>query len=630
MQYSPQQIKDRLLRALDEDNNVVDMAQVLEVISILETYTITREALEQTRIGKTINELRKKTKNEELAKRAKRLVRSWQKLVSGGGDSGATNGDPSGALPHPCVAMLQGSPRSRPNSPASVLSNISPGLSISRPGTPLTPGSKSSLTSNRVKSRPQTPNSVGSGARLQTNVSPKLHFGGRIGAQPNQNATSENLGHRQTLSPLITGTKGRTLSPAVSGGIRVSPSSDRGKTKKPDKNAVQNVNHSNGNKNLSPALYGVNSELSRSPALPGVNSELSRSDLAAQKKRSRTEADTDSSSTKRLSVRTGWTAGDNSCQPPANQLNQERRHSPVNGMVKHSGKSSGLKGFVRESHYRPATTLHGSKPATVTSPSLDDSRDSDSFSAKRTINFSVQNKLGDADKPGKESLVKPPKARVKTTAELIAELQAKSDTVDRKTLERIASVEREADDLNQSVVPAGALPRARRKPNEAVTPLTGSRGRGKLSPNKTELVEKFLLSSVASPSPVEDFHCFKDEDHSSDSLNHSEHSAKLDSSLDPVREQSTATGPGLVDPLSLLPPLNLEEIVWDEEEDEGVLETGKRSVTNIDVERLSNYHWMGVNGTYDSAGNWRDWMQTYSVPTFDGEVLHILPYVNID
>lgn len=544
-------------------------------------------------------------------------MRSWQKLVSGGGDSAATNGDPAGALPHPCVSMLQGSPRSRPNSPASILSNISPGLSISRPGTPLTPGSKSSLPTNRVKSRPQTPNSVGSGARLQTNVSPKLHFGGRFGAQSNQNLTSENMGQGRTLSPLITGSKGRALSPAVSGGIRISPSSDRGKTKKPDKNAVQNVNHSNGNKNLSPAL-------------PGANSELSKSDLTLQKKRSRTEADSDTSSTKRLSVRTGWAAGDSSSQPPLNQLNQERRHSPVNGMVKHSGKSSGLKGFVREGQYRPAGTPHCSKPATVTSPSLDDSRDSDSFSAKRTINFSVQNKLGDSDKSGKDSLVKPPKARVKTTAELIAELQAKSDTVDRKTLERIASVEREADDLNQSVVPAGALPRARRKPHEGVTPITGSRGRGKLSPNKTELVEKFLLSSVASPSPVEDFHCFKDEDHSSDSPNHSEHSAKLDSSLDPVREQPTNTGTGWVDPLSLLPPLNMEDIVWDEEEDEGMLESGKRSVTNIDVERLSNYHWMGVNGTYDSVGNWRDWTQTYSVPTFDGEMLHILPYVNID
>ncbi|XP_068676546.1 mediator of RNA polymerase II transcription subunit 26-like [Montipora foliosa] len=81
MQHSPQEIKTILDRVVDSDGNVLDMAAVLEVVTILERLPITKEALEKTRLGKTINLLRKKTTNEELAKRAKGLVKKWQKLV---------------------------------------------------------------------------------------------------------------------------------------------------------------------------------------------------------------------------------------------------------------------------------------------------------------------------------------------------------------------------------------------------------------------------------------------------------------------------------------------------------------------------------------------------------------------
>ncbi|XP_003424608.1 mediator of RNA polymerase II transcription subunit 26 [Nasonia vitripennis] len=81
MQRHCTELTERLLQSLDEEYNVVDMGVVVDVITALEKTTITKEVLEITRLGRYVNELRRKTHNQVLAKRAKELVRRWRNAL---------------------------------------------------------------------------------------------------------------------------------------------------------------------------------------------------------------------------------------------------------------------------------------------------------------------------------------------------------------------------------------------------------------------------------------------------------------------------------------------------------------------------------------------------------------------
>ncbi|KAH8361300.1 hypothetical protein KR084_001315 [Drosophila pseudotakahashii] len=95
-----QQLTTHLSQALDQNYDVVNMDTVLSVICALEGTTITKEQLEATRLAKYINQLRRRTKNEHLARRAKSLLKKWREMV--GIQQTATE-----SLPHPSQIVSQ-------------------------------------------------------------------------------------------------------------------------------------------------------------------------------------------------------------------------------------------------------------------------------------------------------------------------------------------------------------------------------------------------------------------------------------------------------------------------------------------------------------------------------------------
>jgi len=77
-------IKDKLLEGLDHEYNVVNTDIVNKVLIMLEETRVTKEALEITRLGKIVNDLRKKTNDRDIALRAKELVKKWRNALLSG------------------------------------------------------------------------------------------------------------------------------------------------------------------------------------------------------------------------------------------------------------------------------------------------------------------------------------------------------------------------------------------------------------------------------------------------------------------------------------------------------------------------------------------------------------------
>lgn len=108
---------------------VIDMSTVLEVITVLEGTTITKEQLETTRLAKYINQLRRKTSNDQLARRSKNLLKKWREMVIPNQHTAPQQSTTNAPLTHPSSAI---SPKS--------ISNLSQGVNRLIGNSPLSNG----------------------------------------------------------------------------------------------------------------------------------------------------------------------------------------------------------------------------------------------------------------------------------------------------------------------------------------------------------------------------------------------------------------------------------------------------------------------------------------------------------
>ena len=599
---------------------------------------------QQTRVGKFVNEMRRKTNDKDLARRCKNLVRRWKQLVDaatsaagGGGGGGAVNGE--GIAPRPAATGGQPPQSIPPHLVHSTAGNSKPSSPASRPATPSS--GKSTLSpSLPSRSRPDTPSAIVS--RPNTPLS-----SGRV-ASPG-------------LSLTRPGTPGSTGSPLA----RTAPQDITTAATPTQGNSNSNSRYGHHNRGQGAGgPVATSTPIQPSHQAPSGTTESLLKTNATNKKRRR---DTNSPQlpNKKLLLSNdspdGGAEGGKIAGGPKNGIvpgllhgrssTPSRPDSPLT-CDKSAISSLSVSGVSRLQRTGTPPSVPSPTGATV-SPTTSSS--TPSRSASQAVKAEV-------DRP-RDRTPTVRKAKVKTTAELLMDMEA-SGNLQLRTSEvsnRIArnQIEKEEDPVNVSIVPAGARPRPRRKPGTAVGPPSISEKT--LKETKTEMVQKFLQNSVdpqsferttnspysnkpnsrsrtASPALLGDGY-FQNNNGSANTSSDSNENQIVDvetpffmddNRFGHIRGDDGFRSVPVIeeddDPWATLPPLLPEhEIDWSEY----VHEPPDRTVTDTDVDRLHTENWEGVNGQASSGGDWVDWTGMHTVSTYNDELFPILPYVDI-
>jgi len=606
MPLNPAQIKDKLSKALDDNKNVVDEAAVEEVISLLETSNLTKEILEQTRLGRDINTVRKTSKNPSTAKRARNLVKAWQKLF-----------------------VAPGSPQVNGQHPS--ISRISPGL------TGLSPGSRSStprgqspaLSSIRQQHQKLTPSR--SPAFQQT--------GGKL--QPSQKRETKTP-IRRTASNNEDSNLSWPSTPPYQNGEN---SQDRltGDNGKANSNGVKNCQSgANSNKrhfNFDQKLPDHSTESTSKPVNGAPDQkEVSKTNVA-NRKRTRSSAKLEEFDSQPSKLQR--------CIPSSPSLSAPTpsKSDVINDsvMCKLNKKTPTSSISVEASSVHAEPTNLQRQDSVISRLSLQ----SDSRSTRERTNKVKTT----------EQLLEEMSSKTKTpvmNTQAIAQM-------------RTNLIQKEIESRKPNP-PPGKSKRGRKKkiveePLQLPGNETVSDGR-KLAQTKNEYIERFLQTSIA-PTPGEDVYETPISQSRQESLEEQPidlggcSSTFAQSSYDsnflsyPSRQDKPDSGPSASPPeardllengahslpsacevssdrlteqqlLARLPPIDYENIDWTSHDYSAPqpLQVGPDLVQRLHSENVDS-----VNGTYDRDGQFRRWSEMLSMDSVYDDPLYILPYV---
>ncbi|XP_033610387.1 mucin-5AC isoform X2 [Cryptotermes secundus] len=667
------------------------MAAVVEIIAILERSVITKEALETTRLGKYVNELRRKTSNELLARRAKDLVRRWRVMIQENNTAGSST-----MCPHIPTAMHH------TNGTNLLLHQVSPGLRSN--ASPILPqfgsatgrcysptfASGGDAANNFIPGYSHSP--VKSFHTGDSCLSSSLHF--------NESSSISNSSTSPKSHPLAPQVKLRSGSSNADLGHQFHPSilvnmdsvpkthasnkRLRKDSPSPEDISTKKVTRPNGQ-----VVKGYDFMKACMPAQPDIHGDGSRDSISGLSQGSSScevippphnkvpivdlmfemtpaAVTTTVTTATTTTVATMVTSSTTSAPDPFTRpsicstfIVTDTTTSAHNTTTNTAAPSTALIGTTTVTTTVCSTTITGTVIGSNATPIPPKTRRKKPTKLRRlsaSASVTQATSVGDILKEKIASKARTPK--VKTTQELVASVQAKTGGASGNLPEdKLYNVNVPSFENKPSL--AKCILMSRGTPTDAL----------EISRNKTEHIAKFLQSqsdfhpmqedpSILSLEELEELRLQKHLGSlpgSSGGDNYNSSPAEVSSlsklSKDILRQSSSSkdsqSASAVVmniqdrtveDILAKLPPIDVDAICWDESMTGGSDLEGPvvKEVTEEIIGKLRTEHIESLNGnvneaaSYEDSDNFCEWHEMVSKKSYQGEFLHILPYVVID